>query len=397
MHHGEEIASDYTGRSVSMNCEKTKYAARATAIAAGLPVPGAPGFDAARRNAAGAVRMSAFLALLAAAGPVLASAAAAAPLPNAPDLAGMQAARFHDLWLLTLGICSLVFAAVLAALLLALWRTERGTAATPAGAAAPPDRASRLGPGALAAVGLSAALLFGLVLADVRIDRLPGRIAEADAVHIEVTAHRWWWEARYDNAEPAKIFTAANELHIPVGRPVIMTLRSSDAIHTFWLPGLHGKKDMIPGRASQIRLRAGQPGTYRGQCAEVCGLEHAMMAFVVTAEDNDSYEAWADAQRREASALLDAQQRRGRQLFMERSCVMCHAVRGMGANALSGPDLTHVASRQTLASGMLANNRQQLAAWITQPQKLKPGTGMPPTPLPQEELDALIAFIETLR
>lgn len=136
--------------------KKTKYAARATPIAAGLSVPGAPGFDAATRNAAGTVRMKAFLALLAAAVPVLASAAAAAPLPNAPDLAGMQAARFHDLWLLTLGICSLVFAAVLAALLLALWRTERSTAATPADAAAPLERTPRLGPSALAAVGLSA-------------------------------------------------------------------------------------------------------------------------------------------------------------------------------------------------------------------------------------------------
>ena len=325
------------------------------------------------------------------------TAAAAGPAQNALEPAGIQAARIHDLWQLTLGICSLVFAAVLAALLLALWRAQRGTAATPADVTSLVKPEPRMKRSVLVAVGVSAALLFGLVLADVQTDRLLGRMPLTDAVHIEVTAHQWWWEARYDDAEAAKIFTTANELHIPVGRPVIMTLRSSDVIHTFWLPSLHGKKDMIPGRTSQIRLRADKAGEYRGQCAEFCGLEHAMMAFLVTAEDNDKYETWADAQRREASNVLTAQQSRGRQVFMERSCVMCHTVQGIGANAVFGPDLTHVASRRTLASGVLPNNRQQLAAWITQPQKLKPGTNMPATALSTEELDSLLAFIDTLK
>ena len=325
------------------------------------------------------------------------TAAAAGPAQNALEPAGIQAARIHDLWQLTLGICSLVFAAVLAALLLALWRAQRGTAATPADVSVLVKPEPRMKRSVLVAVGVSAALLFGLVLADVQTDRLLGRMPLTDAVHIEVTAHQWWWEARYDDAEAAKIFTTANELHIPVGRPVIMTLKSSDVIHTFWLPSLHGKKDMIPGRTSQIRLRADKAGEYRGQCAEFCGLEHAMMAFLVTAEDNDKYETWADAQRREASNVLTAQQSRGRQVFMERSCVMCHTVQGIGANAVFGPDLTHVASRRTLASGVLPNNRQQLAAWITQPQKLKPGTNMPATALSTEELDSLLAFIDTLK
>lgn len=339
----------------------------------------------------------AYPALLLAAVPALAWSASAVPPQSALEPAGIQAARIHDLWLLTLGICSVVFAAVLAALLLALWRSQRSTAATPADVTSLVNPEPRLKRSVLVAVGVSTALLFGLVLADVQTDRLLGRMPLADAVHIEVTAHQWWWEARYDDAEAGKIFTTANELHIPVGRPVIMTLKSSDVIHTFWLPSLHGKKDMIPGRTSQIRFRADQAGTYRGQCAEFCGLEHAMMAFLVTAEDNDRYEAWADAQRREASNVLDAKQSRGRQVFMERSCVMCHTVQGTGANAVFGPDLTHVASRQTLASGVLPNNPQQLAAWITQPQKLKPGTNMPATSLSQEELDSLIAFIETLK
>jgi cytochrome c oxidase subunit 2 len=324
-------------------------------------------------------------------------AAAAAPEQNALHPAGIQAARIHDLWQLTLGICSLVFAAVLTALLVALWRAKRSTPATPADVTSLVRPEPRMKRTVLAATGVSAVLLVGLVLADVQTDRLLGRLPLNDAVHIELTAHQWWWEARYDDAEPAKIFTTANELHIPVGRPVIMTLKSGDVIHTFWLPSLHGKKDMIPGRTSLIRLRADRAGTYRGQCAEFCGLEHAMMAFLVTAEENDKYEAWADAQRREASNVLTAQQSRGRQVFMERSCVMCHTVQGIGANAVLGPDLTHVASRQTLASGVLPNDREHMAAWITQPQKQKPGTNMPATALSPEELESLLAFIDTLK
>ena len=341
--------------------------------------------------------MNAPIALLALLAPGLASAASAGPAQSALEPAGIQAARIHDLWLLTLGICSLVFAAVLAGLVLALLRARRSTAATPPDVTSLVRPEPRLKRNVLIAVGVSTALLFGLVLADVQTDRLLGRMPLTDAVHIELTAHQWWWEARYDNADASKIFTTANELHIPVGRPVILTLRSSDVIHTFWLPSLHGKKDMIPGRTSLIRLRADQAGAFRGQCAEFCGLEHAMMAFLVTAEDNKQYEAWADAQRREASNVLDARQSRGRQVFMERSCVLCHTVQGIGANAVFGPDLTHVASRQTLASGVLPNNRQQLAAWITQPQKLKPGTNMPATSLSQEELESLLAFIDTLK
>jgi cytochrome c oxidase subunit 2 len=343
------------------------------------------------------MNMRAIAALLACFAPALAIAATALPAQSALDPAGIQAARIRDLWLLTLGICSLVFAAVLAGLVLALWRAQRSTPATPADVTSLVQPEPRMKRNVLIAVGLSTALLFVLIVADFQTDRLLGRMPLTDAVHIEVTAHQWWWEARYDDAEAGKVFTTANELHIPVGRPVIMTLKSSDVIHTFWLPSLHGKKDMIPGRTSLIRFRADQAGTYRGQCAEFCGLEHAMMAFLVTAEEKDKYETWADTQRREASNVLDAQQSRGRQVFMERSCVMCHTVQGTGANATFGPDLTHVASRQTLASGVLPNNRQQMAAWITQPQKLKPGTNMPATSLSTEELNSLLAFIDTLK
>jgi cytochrome c oxidase subunit 2 len=337
-------------------------------------------------------RIAALLALLSAAG-----AACAAPAQNALRPAGIQAERIHDLWQLTLAICALVFAAVLIALLMALWRAPRSEAATPPDVSSLSMPEPRLRRNVLLAVGASVVMLFVLIVADFQTDRLLNRMPLADAVNIEVTAHQWWWEARYNDPEPGKIFTTANELHIPVGRPVVLTLKSSDVIHTFWLPSLQGKKDMIPGRTSLLRLRADQPGTYRGQCAEFCGFEHALMAFLVTAEPNDRYEAWADAQRREASNELSAQESRGRQVFMERSCVMCHTIQGTGANATFGPDLTHLAGRQTLASGVLPNNREQLAAWITKPQQQKPGTNMPSTALSQEELDALLAYLGTLK
>jgi cytochrome c oxidase subunit 2 len=328
---------------------------------------------------------------------VLAAGVQAAPFQSALDPAGPQAAHIHELWRFTLLICSLVFAAVLAALLIALWRAPRGDAATApdAGTLARPE--SRLRRHILLAVGVSTALLFVLIAADFHTGRALMRLPLADAVHIEVTGHQWWWEARYKDAEPGKIFNTANELHIPVGRPVVMTLRSSDVIHTFWLPNLHGKKDMIPGRTALLQLRADQPGLYRGQCAEFCGFEHALMAFQVVAEPPERYEAWADAQRREASNVLSAQESRGRQVFMERSCAMCHTIQGIGANAVFGPDLTHVASRNTLAAGVLPNQREPLSHWITDPQSIKPGTNMPATALAREDLDALLAYLGTLK
>jgi cytochrome c oxidase subunit 2 len=178
---------------------------------------------------------------------------------------------------------------------------------------------------------------------------------------------------------------------------VVVTLRSNDVIHSLWIPNLQGKKDLIPGRTATLRLRADRAGTYRGQCAEFCGLEHALMALLVEAEPNDRFEAWAARQRQPAAEPLDALARRGQEVFLGKSCVMCHTVTGTTANGRLGPDLTHLASRRTIASGMFPNNRGHLAGWIADPQSLKPGVNMPANSLPPDDLQALLAYLETLK
>jgi cytochrome c oxidase subunit 2 len=234
-------------------------------------------------------------------------------------------------------------------------------------------------------------------VADFLTDRRLARLPLKDAVQIEVTGHMWWWGGRYLDSEPARMFDVANEFHVPVGRPVILKLASGDVIHSFWAPSLHGKKDLIPGRTSLLQFRVDKPGVYRGQCAEFCGFEHALMAFTVVADTPAQYQAWAARQRASAPEPGDQLQKRGQQVFMQRTCVMCHTVAGTIANARYGPDLTHMASRSTLASGTLPNTAQHLASWIVDPQRHKPGANMPPTAMSAEDLTALVAYLETLK
>jgi cytochrome c oxidase subunit II len=323
--------------------------------------------------------------------------ATAAPLQNALAPAGPQAALIHDLWNLTLAICTLVFAAVLAALIVALWRRPRADAATPADVGAPqrPERGARRSVGA--AVAASVLLLVFLIVASVLTDRALAQLSLKDAVRIELTSNQWWWEARYDDSEPARVFTTANELHIPVGRPVLVTLKSNDVIHSLWVPNLAGKKDLIPGRTATLQLQADRAGTYRGQCAEFCGFQHAFMALDVVARPNAEYEAWAEAQRASAPAPADPQAQRGRAVFLSTSCVMCHSIQGTSANAHRAPDLTHVGSRSRLAAGTLPNTPEAMHQWIRNPQRFKPGSNMPATTLPDEDVQAIVSYLRGLQ
>jgi cytochrome c oxidase subunit II len=247
------------------------------------------------------------------------------------------------------------------------------------------------------AIAASIVGLFVLVVAIALTDRALANLPMDDPLTIEMTGHQWWWEIRYEDPDPSRTFTTANEVHIPVGRPVLVKLQSGDVIHSLWVPRLAGKRDLIPGRVSRMQLRADEPGVYRGQCAEFCGYQHAWMAFLVVAEPRDAYERWADAQRGSAIAPAAEQEKRGQQVFMQGTCVMCHAIQGTDANARLGPDLTHVASRQTLAAGALPNQPAHLARWIVEPQAVKPGVNMPPNRLPPADLDALVAYLSSLR
>ena len=320
-----------------------------------------------------------------------------APLEDALHPMGPQAAHIHALWLLMLAVCSIVMLAVTVAVLLAVFRSRKADVSVPADVDALTRDERRLSRVVSVAVVLSVAGLLLLFGATVFTDRALAQLPLRDGVHIRLTGHQWWWEATYDDPQPANVFSTANELHVPVGRPVVLTLTADDVIHSFWVPNLHGKKDLIPGRTATFAFRADEPGVYRGQCAEYCGYQHANMALLVIAEPSDQYEQWVTRSRSPAPQPDSDTAKRGQQVFMQSTCAMCHAISGTSANAMHAPDLTRVASRQTLAAGAIKNEASALAAWIADPQKIKPGSHMPANALSPDDMQALVAYLETLR
>jgi cytochrome c oxidase subunit 2 len=221
------------------------------------------------------------------------------------------------------------------------------------------------------------------------------------ALIIEITGHQWWWDVKYKNPDPSQVFETANEIHVPIGRPVSIDLRAADVIHSFWVPNLTGKQDLIPGQDNVVSFTARRAGRYRGQCAEFCGWQHAHMAFWVIVQSADDFEAWRHVQLMAANPTpgdeSEAQQvLKGKDTFITRGCALCHTIRGTDAGGRTGPDLTHLASRSTLAAGTLPNTKQDLIAWIADPQSIKPGNKMPKVPLDLSELDALGEYLRTL-
>jgi cytochrome c oxidase subunit 2 len=213
---------------------------------------------------------------------------------------------------------------------------------------------------------------------------------------LDITARQWWWDVRYNGVQPSDGFETANEIHIPVGQPVLVRLHTSDVIHSFWVPKLTGKTDVIPGQTNQSWMQASAAGRYLGQCSEYCGYQHAHMQFEVVAESPEDFLAWQDKQRQPAAAPQREAAERGLQMI-EFRCALCHQVRGTSAGAISGPDLTHLMSRRTLAAGTLANNPGNLGGWIQDPQDLKPGSLMPNQHLSPQQLSDVLAYLETLQ
>ncbi len=219
----------------------------------------------------------------------------------------------------------------------------------------------------------------------------------AGELTLQVTGRQYWWEVEYLDAVPERRFETANEIHIPVGRRVIVRLVADDVIHSFWVPGLAGKMDLVPGRTNVTFIEASRPGVWRGQCAEFCGVQHALMAFTVVAEAQEAFDAWAAQQRSTASEPVDSSSRADRDVFLASGCALCHAVRGTTARGEAGPDLTHLASRMTLAAGTLPNARGHRDGWVANPQAIKPGSLMPSVPLTPDELHAIVRYLGTLR
>jgi cytochrome c oxidase subunit 2 len=322
------------------------------------------------------------------------------PRMSVLDPAGPQASDIASLWTVFLWVAAIVWVLVIAFMVTAtlVARRQRARLGDLDPLTTDAARERRLIHGVIAAGVLTVLTLLGLLIASIVTGaRLADLEDDADALHVRITGHQWWWGIDYEPDDPRATATTANELHIPVGKTVHLELVSADVIHSFWVPSLHGKKDLIPGRRNRTWLRADQPGVYRGQCAEFCGLEHAKMVITVIAEPQAEFDAWLAEQRQPARTPTTADQIRGQKVFLGGPCSMCHTVAGTPAGARLGPDLTHVASRTTLGASIVPNTTGHLTGWIIDPQAIKPGSRMPATLLPPDDLHALVAYLESLR
>jgi cytochrome c oxidase subunit II len=241
-------------------------------------------------------------------------------------------------------------------------------------------------------VVLPIVLLIVALVASVSTMRALPRTAPSGSVVIDVVGYQYWWSASYR----AEQVTVANEIHVPVDERVELRLTSADVIHSFWVPGLHGKLDVLPDHTNILVIEADEAGTYRGECAEFCGLQHANMGMRVIAHTRDGFDAWVAAQRQPAAAVTSEATRRGQQVFEDQDCARCHTIRGVAAGGDTAPDLTHVSSRQTLLSDTVENTTANLTAFLRDPDAVKVGTGMPPPELSESELVDLVAFLEGL-
>jgi cytochrome c oxidase subunit 2 len=345
-------------------------------------------------------------ALSACAGAAVVSLTACTGMQSALDPAGPQSLRVSKLWWLFFYVSTAVFILVIVAMLAALrhaqhrWRDEtaaRDVTELPLLRPAP-DRERRMTNVVVGATVVTVVIMFVLLVASFSVGRaLSTRLEQNNKVTIELTGHQWWWEVRYRDASAQNIFNTANEIHIPVGEPVTIRLQSQDVIHSFWVPNLTGKKDLIPGKLATLWLRADRPGTYRGQCAEYCGLQHAHMALYIVAEPPAQFNAWLAQQRSAAVEPTTESAQHGQQVFMRAPCIMCHAIQGTHAGANVGPDLTHVGSRTSIAAGTLPNTRAHLGGWVVDAQAIKPGNHMPPNNLSAADLQALLDYLQSLQ
>lgn len=301
---------------------------------------------------------------------------------------GPQARSIENVWWLMFWGALLIFSLVMGLTLYAVLH-ERGQRV--------PPNAQRLiiaGGVLLPLITLTGLLVYGMVISDPN-----GWVQEDDPIVVEITGHRWWWEVRYPTSEGNDLpVVTANEVHIPAGKTVLFVVRTADVIHSFWLPNLGGKIDLIPGHTNRLHLRADRPGAFRGQCAEFCGAQHAHMGFWVYAHDPEGYVRWLAERRDAMSENLGAVRSRGRQQFFEQGCAECHTIRGTPARGNVGPDLTHVGSRRFIAAATLRNTLENRARWIRENQSIKPGNGMDDFSFldPGTAAD-LAAFLGTLR
>ena len=302
------------------------------------------------------------------------------------DAAGPQSAAIERLWWLIFSISTVVFAAVMAVL---AWAIRRRGDRRPSDVVM-----TRWVTGASV---VTVIVLFVWLAASVSVGRASGTPQMKDAVTINITGRQWWWQLEYTDTLPANRFRAANEILIPVGRPVVLNVTSRDVIHSFWVPSLHGKRDLVPGYVTSIWFQADREGLYRGQCAEFCGLQHANMAVFVKAVRDADFQEWLKAQRRPAAEPGSDTVQRGQDVFLRATCPQCHTIRGTLAGGAYGPDLTHVGSRATIGAGILPNTSENLQRWIRNPHQFKPGNKMPPHDLSDADLRSVSEYLRSLQ
>jgi cytochrome c oxidase subunit 2 len=291
----------------------------------------------------------------------------------------------HDLFMTISGWAIVIFVVVEALLLLTVWRFRHRP-----GRGEPKPVLGHLGleiTWTLIPVVIVISITVPTIAAVFRTQAPP----PPEALRVEVIGHQWWWEARY----PDLGVTTANELHLPVGRPVSLSLKSADVIHSFWVPQLGGKRDLIPGRVNFLTFTVREPGEYPGQCAEFCGISHANMRLLVVAQSPEEFKAWAQRVKAPPAAPAGGAAD-GLQAFLAGGCVACHTIQGVSPGVV-GPDLTHFGSRKTLAGGLLPNTPEHLARWLANPPAVKPGALMPKLPLTGAQISALVVYLGSLK
>src|ERR1051325_1016742 len=318
---------------------------------------------------------------------------------NALNPSGPQAQNLSRLWWLLFIVCSVVFVIVMIAVLLSLRnRTSEPPVAVAPTVEPPQAQEQKRRNVVLSARTITVIILFVFLIASFSAGRsMTAELAHKNGLSIELTGHQWWWEVRYQDVDASNIFTTANEIHIPVGVPVMFSLRGADVIHSFWVPNLAGKKDLIPGKINTIWLQADKPGVYRGQCAEYCGLQHARMALWIVAEPQEQFNAWRESQTQTSVPPTSDSQKRGQQVFLSATCVMCHAINGTPAGSNIGPNLTHIASRNTIGAATPSSTRDHLAQWIKDSESFKPGNRMPQNTLNDSDLQSLLDYLQSLK
>jgi cytochrome c oxidase subunit 2 len=319
---------------------------------------------------------------------------------SAVDPVGPQSGKIAALWWFFVALLGAIFVIVMVFALLTLMRRRRGIEQEPLETRHSPSeqterKLTRIVAGATIA---TVVILFVLLVSSVGTGKALSELGDKkNAIVLELTGNQWWWHVRYLNDHSSLILDTANEIHIPVGRPVMIRGTSQDVIHSFWVPNLHGKRDLIPSRITTEWIQADNPGAYRGQCAEFCGLQHAHMALWVIAEAQAKFDEWMQQQLQPAVPPADPIKQRGQQVFMNNACIYCHAIRGTTASGQVAPDLTHFGSRRSIAAGTLPNNKGNLGGWITDPQSVKPGNHMATIAVNSQDLQPLLEYIESLK